>query len=210
MLAAGCLAAGAVVLTSTLTTAPPPARSVSVETLPGVNQIEDTLPSAQGSAAPILDGGVIATLTIERIGLHDAPIRDRGPNGIGGMEIAPGYGVTRFSLSAPFGRGNSVLYGHDDIQGSVFGRLSEVHSGDLIVVTTAQGQHIYQVVDRTIVSPTDVRILAPSRDVRLTLFTCWPNHVDTQRVVITALQEADNAVVSPSANPFFTNSHPFS
>jgi sortase (surface protein transpeptidase) len=38
------------------------------------------------------------------------------------------------------------------------------------------------------VAPTAVQILDPTADVRLTLFTCWPNWVDTQRVVITAVQ----------------------
>jgi sortase (surface protein transpeptidase) len=36
------------------------------------------------------------------------------------------------------------------------------------------------------VAPTAVQILQPTNDVRLTLFTCWPNWVDNQRVVVTA------------------------
>jgi len=40
---------------------------------------------------------------------------------------------------------------------------------------------------KTIVAPTAVQILQPTNDVRLTVFTCWPNWVDTRRVVVTAM-----------------------
>jgi len=54
-------------------------------------------------------------------------------------------------------------------------------------VTAAGLVQVYRVTARAIVPPTRVQILDPTPDVRLTLFTCWPNRVDTQRVVITAL-----------------------
>jgi sortase A len=137
-----------------------------------------------------LDPGVIAVLSIPRIGLRDVPIRERGADGKGGMLIAPGYGVTHFLSSAPMGTGNAVLYGHDDIEGSVFANLWQLQAGDTITVEVSRVSQTYAVTDRKVVLPTAVEILAPTPDARLTIFTCWPNNVDTRRLVITAVPKA--------------------
>src|SRR5437588_12511138 len=71
-----------------------------------------------GSAAP---NQVVAYLSIPRLGIKNAPIFDRGVDGGGNMQIAKGYAVTHYAFSSQIGAGNAVLYGHDDIEGSVFG-----------------------------------------------------------------------------------------
>jgi LPXTG-site transpeptidase (sortase) family protein len=131
---------------------------------------------------------VIATLTIPRLAITGAPIFDRGLDSKGSMLIAHGYAVTHYAFSAGIGSGNAVLYGHDDIEGSIFARLKDLQPGDEIDVAIAGRVQRYRVSTRVIVAPTAVQILDPTADVRLTLFTCWPNWVDTQRVVITAVQ----------------------
>jgi LPXTG-site transpeptidase (sortase) family protein len=104
------------------------------------------------------------------------------------MAIAHGYAVTHFQTSAGFGAGNTVLYGHDDIEGSVFARLKDLNAGDVINVTPPGAPtQVYVVTAKKIIAPTAVQILAPTHDARLTLFTCWPNLVDTQRIVVTAI-----------------------
>ena len=131
---------------------------------------------------------VVAYLSIPRLGIKNAPIFDRGVDTGGNMLIAKGYAVTHYSNSSPIGSGNAVLYGHDDIEGSVFGHLQDLKAGDEVDVALAGGSAIaYHVTGRTIVPPTAVQILKPTNDVRLTLFTCWPNWVDTKRVVVTAV-----------------------
>jgi len=140
--------------------------------------------------APTAPGpnGVIATLTIPRLAIAGAPIFERGLDSKGGMLIAHGYAVTHYAFSAGFGSGNAVLYGHDDIEGSIFARLKDLQPGDEIDVAIGGQVQRYRVSTRVIVAPTAVQILDSTPDVRLTLFTCWPNWVDTQRVVITATQ----------------------
>ena len=133
---------------------------------------------------------IVAYLSIPRLGIRNAPIFDRGVDAGGNMLIAKGYAVTHYANSSAIGSGNAVLYGHDDIEGSVFGRLKDLKAGDEVDVALAGGSAVvYHVTNRTIVPPTAVQILRPTNDVRLTLFTCWPNWVDTQRVVVTALPE---------------------
>jgi len=131
---------------------------------------------------------IVAYLSIPRLGIKNAPIFERGVDAGGNMLIAKGYAVTHYANSSPIGSGNAVLYGHDDIEGSVFGRLKDLKAGDEVdVALSGASAVVYHVSNRTIVAPTAVQILRPTNDVRLTLFTCWPNWVDTQRVVVTAV-----------------------
>ncbi len=132
---------------------------------------------------------VVAYISIPRLGIKNAPIFDRGVDAKGNMLIAQGYSVTHYAFSSPIGSGNAVLYGHDDIEGSVFGSLKDLKAGDEVDVADANGSRTaYHVTGQpAIVPPTAVQILQPTNDVRLTLFTCWPNWVDTQRVVVTAM-----------------------
>jgi sortase A len=131
---------------------------------------------------------VSARISIARIGILNAPIYDRGTDAKGVMLIAPGYAVTHYGSSAAFGRGNSVLYGHDDIQGSIFARLYDLAEGDMIDVSVAGQSQRYRVTGHQIVAPTAVGVLAPSGDVRLTIITCWPFNVDTKRWIVTAVK----------------------
>ncbi|TME23388.1 MAG: sortase [Chloroflexi bacterium] len=144
------------------------------------------LPGTSSTAAG--PNQVVAYLSIPKLGIKNAPIFDRGVDGGGNMQIAKGYAITHYAYSSPIGAGNAVLYGHDDIEGSVFGRLKDLQAGDEVDVTAPGGSPVsYRVTGRSIVAPTAVQILQPTSDVRLTLFTCWPTWVDTQRVVVTAM-----------------------
>ena len=144
------------------------------------------LPNTNSTGAGPND--VVAYLSIPRLHIKDAPIFDRGVDAKGNMLIANGYSVTHYAFSSPIGGGNAVLYGHDDIEGSVFASLKDLKAGDEVDVALADDAPVvYHVTARTIVAPTAVQILNPTNDVRLTLFTCWPNWVDTQRVVVTAM-----------------------
>ena len=134
---------------------------------------------------------VVAYLSIPKLGIKNAQIFDRGVDGGGNMLIAKGYSVTHYANSSPIGSGNAVLYGHDDIEGSIFARLQELAIGDELDVTMAGGDSaVYHVSARAIVAATAVQILNPTNDVRLTVFTCWPNWVDNKRVVVTAVPSA--------------------
>jgi sortase A len=144
--------------------------------------------AAAVAAAAAPPTSVVARLSIPRIGVRSAPIYDRGTDAKGIMLIAPGYAVTHYAFSAPFGTGNAVLYGHDDIQGNIFGRLYDLAPGDLIQITVGGQMQTYRVSGHQIVAPTAVSVLAPTSDVRLTIITCWPFNVDTKRWIVTAVK----------------------
>ena len=129
----------------------------------------------------------LANLTISRIGIREAPVFSGGVDPKGTMLIAPGYSVTHYAGSAGFGFGNSVIYGHDDIEGSVFGRLHDLKPGDEVQLSYAWGgQRSFRVADSKLVDPSAVEVLKPTGDVRLTIISCWPINIDTQRIIVTA------------------------
>jgi sortase A len=155
--------------------------------------VQATPSTAERNAAAAVAGAAPATpatalLSIPRIGIKNAPIYDRSTNSKGVMLIAPGYAVTHYSFSAGYGTGNTVLYGHDDIQGNIFGHLYDLAAGDLIQLTVGGQTLTYRVSGHQIVTPTTVSVLAPTGDIRLTIITCWPFNVDTKRWIVTALK----------------------
>jgi sortase A len=176
------------VLTTALSLPSPsarPAATASASTEP-TEAAQRKAAAAVASAAP--PTAVIARISIPRIGIRNAAVYDRGIDAKGIMLIAPGYSVTHYGFSAPFGTGNAVLYGHDDIQGNIFGHLYDLRPGDIIQISLGGEMQSYQVTGHQIVAPTAVSILAPTPDVRLTIITCWPFNVDTKRWIVTAVK----------------------
>lgn len=106
---------------------------------------------------------------------------------------AAGWLNTSALIGAP---GNSVLEGHQDIDGRVFENLEYLKEGDEIQVQTSSYARRYIVALRTIVpeknQPLEVRRenarwIGPSNDERLTLVTCWPRNDNTHRLILVAL-----------------------
>lgn len=145
-----------------------------------------TQPNAAAAVVP--PTAVTARISIPRIGIRNAPVYDRGTDAKGVMLIAPGYSVTHYAFSAPFGSGNTVLYGHDDIQGNIFGHLYDLRPGDTVQIAVAGETQTYRVTGHQIVLPTEVGVLSPTDDARLTIITCWPFNVDTKRWIVTAVK----------------------
>jgi LPXTG-site transpeptidase (sortase) family protein len=111
--------------------------------------------------------------------------------------LAPNYHAAGWHTdSALLGAiGNTVLSGHHNTLGAVFGRLVDLEIGDTIQVYSANSLFTYQVTNRMIVPEkyqqmdtrmANVQWLLPSQDERLTLITCWPDDSNTHRVIIVA------------------------
>jgi sortase A len=101
------------------------------------------------------------------------------------------------NTSAPAGaQGNTVLVGHQNIDGRVFENLEYLKPGDEIQLQADAETHKYVVAARTIVpekgQPLEVRRenarwIGRSNDERLTLVTCWPRNDNTHRLILVAL-----------------------
>lgn len=84
----------------------------------------------------------------------------------------------------PGQNGNLVLSGHNDIYGEVFRYLDQLQPGDEIVVHTAQTSYTYTVTGQMLVAPTFVEVMFPTPDATLTLISCFPYRINTQRIII--------------------------
>jgi sortase A len=111
----------------------------------------------------------------------DAPV----VQGDGWEQLKKGVGQYVGS-PAPGQNGNVVLSAHNDVYGELFRYLDRLVPGDQVIIYTQQRQYVY-VVDRTVlVEPTAVEVMASSGSPTMTLISCYPYLVDTQRIVVFA------------------------
>jgi len=119
-------------------------------------------------------------LQIPRLNV-DAPV----VQGDGWEQLKKGVGQ-HIGSANPGQNGNVVLSAHNDVYGELFRHLDQLEPGDNVIVYTQQRQHVY-VVDRTvIVEPTAVEVMAPTGSPTVTLISCYPYLVDSQRIVVFA------------------------
>ncbi len=111
-------------------------------------------------------------------------------------EAPNGYVAGWISSSAPLGLpGNTVLAGHHNIFGEVFGRLIDLQPGETIQLYSGSTVITYEITNKMILAERgqslavrldNARGLLPTTDERLTLITCWPQWTNTHRLIIVA------------------------
>lgn len=92
----------------------------------------------------------------------------------------------RAGSANPGQRGNMVISGHDDVFGEVFRYIGDLKAGDEVHVYSKEAKFTYTVRNRRIVEPTDVSVLQTTTEPTLTLITCYPYLVDSQRMIVFA------------------------
>lgn len=111
-------------------------------------------------------------------------------------EAAVGWAI---SSALPGDAANIILYGHNNIDSSVFKNLSQLQVGDAVELVTGKRTWRYRVASLTILPVQDAEadteafaaVFAPGEKPLLTLLSCWPPDNNTHRVVVTA--ELDEA-----------------
>jgi sortase A len=123
----------------------------------------------------------------------DAPVVETPPTD-GVWEVAD-WAVGHLSTTPqPGAPGNMALSAHDDIKGEIFKRLDELHPGDEIRLYTRHEIYSYIVTSQQVVDPSDIAVLAPTAAPTVTLISCTPYWVDTQRLVVQATLKMHAAV----------------
>ena len=82
--------------------------------------------------------------------------------------------------------GNVVLSAHNDVYGELFRYLDRLQPGDQVILYTQQRQFTYAVDRTAIVKPTQVEVMAPTSDPTVSLISCYPYLVDSERIVVFA------------------------
>jgi LPXTG-site transpeptidase (sortase) family protein len=111
-------------------------------------------------------------------------------------QVPQAYEAGWHNTSAPLGQpGNTVLNGHHNVFGEVFGSLVDLEVGADIVVYDAEMPHNYTVADVQILPERDqsltvrqenARWIQATEDERLTLVTCWPHDDNSHRLIVVA------------------------
>ncbi len=119
-------------------------------------------------------------IQIPSIGV-DAPI----VQGDGWEQLKKGVGQ-HIGTANPGQDGNLVLSAHNDIFGEIFRNLDQLKPGDQIIIYSNQRSYTYVITGWEVVEPTQVEVMAPTRDPTSTLISCYPYLVDNKRIVVKA------------------------
>jgi sortase A len=126
-----------------------------------------------------------------RIKIPSINVFARIVQGDGWEELKQGVGQ-HIGTPNPGDTGNIVLSAHNDVFGEIFRDLDKLQPGDEVVLYTEQKAYTYVVRQTQVVEPTQVEVMAPTREPVVTLISCYPYLVDTQRIVVTAYLVGEN------------------
>lgn len=186
-----------------LPTVVPPTPSPAPPTRAPTAQSATSTPRAEAlgeRAAPRVASSPPTRIVAPAIGL-DAPVVEIGwtikdpAKGIAEWQTADYAAGFHRGSALPGQTGNTVLSGHHNIRGKVFARLHELQPGDEVYLYVGDEVYAYRVEDKFIVPEAGVsdaqrrqnaRWIAPTRDERLTLVTCWPPNGNSHRVIVIA------------------------
>ena len=129
---------------------------------------------------PIEAGTSVALLEIEDINVRRVVVE-----GTHAEDLAKGPGHLVGS-AMPGQPGTSAILGRSSRYGSAFARLDELKAGQEITVTTAQGEHTYEVVDSTVRSANASAAFTGERNMLL-LITGVGGASPDERLVVRAL-----------------------
>ncbi len=164
-----------------LTTTPAPATTIPAP-VHGTSSPSTTPPASTTALVlpPPPTGSAVAIIKIPKIGVNAAVVE-----GVGTSDLEKGPGHYPGS-PLPGQAGNAAIAGHRTTYGAPFYRLNELKPGDDIIISTRDSPKpwVYQVMFSHTVDPSDVSVLNPTPDNRLTLTTCTPRFSASQRLVV--------------------------
>ncbi len=138
-----------------------------------------------------IPGDAVGILRIPRIGVDKAVVE-----GVSRSDLRQGPGHYP-GTPLPGQPGNAAIAGHRTTYGAPFYRLDQLSPGDVITVTTRQGEFRYVVEQKSVVPPSNSHVLDASLDSRLTLTTCHPRFSARRRLVVTATLQGTPAPAPP-------------
>ena len=121
--------------------------------------------SASTQAKPVNDS--LTRLTVPKIDLDSVIVEGTSYRA---LRLGPGH---MRKTPEPGENGNVVITGHRD---TFFRHISDLVMGDEVVVQRGGKKYVYKVTGKKVVEPTDMSVVAPSKDSRLTLITCYPTY----------------------------------
>jgi LPXTG-site transpeptidase (sortase) family protein len=119
----------------------------------------------------------------------DAPVVQTPP--VAGVWEVADWSVGHLSTTPnPGVAGNGAYAAHDDIKGEIFKRINELAPGDKILMFTHHAVVTYVVTKQLTVDPSNLAPLNPTAQPTITLISCAPYWVDTQRLIVQAREKS--------------------
>lgn len=123
----------------------------------------------------------------------DAPVIQTPP--VAGVWQVADWSVGHLSTTPnPGVAGNGAYAAHDDIKGEIFKRVGELTPGDKILLYTRHSVVTYVVARQLTVDPSNIAPLNPTAQPTITLVSCTPYWVDTQRLIIQAVEKTKSVL----------------
>lgn len=159
------------------------------------------------TATPFVQGPMPERIEIPAIGV-DTPVIEVGWEAriVNGDAVDNVWQTADFAAgfhrdSARLGEvGNTVISGHNNIQGSVFRDLYDLKPGDEIILHTGGRRWVYTIENKFVVHEegasearrhANAQWIEPTPDERLTLISCYPPWSNTHRVIVVARPTLD-------------------
>lgn len=107
--------------------------------------------------------------------------------GDGWEQLKQGVGQ-HIGTADPGQPGNMVLSAHNDVFGEIFRHLDKLQAGDTVTVFTNIRSYTYVIEQEPqVVEPTYIEAIASTGNPTLTLVSCYPYLVNSQRIVVKAV-----------------------
>lgn len=103
--------------------------------------------------------------------------------GDGWEQLKKGVGQNIGSAN-PGEAGNLILSAHNDIFGELFRHLDQLRPGNPIKISTSSREFTYIITGIRVIQPTDVSVMDQTEKPTITLISCYPYLVDSQRIVV--------------------------
>jgi LPXTG-site transpeptidase (sortase) family protein len=143
-------------------------------------------PTLTPTPAPTIEPGLLLPSRLRiPVMFLDSPVHEVEVN-MGEWDVSPLDVGHHVGTGNPGEVGNVVLAAHRDINSALFRELDRLEPGDEVFVSNALGEYRYIVSESFVVSPDDAEVMEPTGDKRVTLITCTPIGLATQRLIVVA------------------------
>ena len=143
-------------------------------------KIEDVRREARRFRLESREGDAIAKLKIPRIHLNAVVV-----NGTGRADLRRGPG-RHLESYMPGERELVYIAGHRTTYGAPFGKINEIHPGDLITTELPYATVVYRVTRHRIVDDNDLSVLRTRHHEQLVLQACHPRFFASERYLVYA------------------------
>ena len=161
-----------------------------VNTLPEAPQIPpaaeegnaDSEKAEQPKADPMAKQTILGSIQIKKINVDEVIVEGAQR---WNLAVAIGHIPQTAALGA---EGNCVLSGHRNaVNKKFFRHLNKLQAGDKITLKSGESAYTYTVTATKVVEPDDISVLKSQKgEYKLTLITCTPLYLATQRLIIYA------------------------